>query len=454
MRFLPHGPLLRVLRSFAPSSFPALLRSNYRWELTSACFMPLALACVEGGVVGVIARKGFGAGSLAVSAITAAPAVANLSSLMWGRVLHGTDRVRAVNLMQIGVLLCVLAIALAPRSGELGVAVIVAAMLVARTLLTGVINARADLWLANYPRQDRARTTGNLTIVATLVICASSLLVGWVMDSGVGNGQGFRYVYGASAVMGLAGVAAFSRVRWRGRAATLARERAGLDGGKASVGARAMLSVLKNDKTYRRFMWAQFVLGVPAMASDAPFIVALDEQFSLDYNHAIALTQVVPIFVAILVIPLWARLLDRVHIIHFRAWHSWVFVLSLFMMGLGFLLDSLWVVWAARIVLGIANGGGMLAWNLGHHDFAKGSMAAVYMGVHVTLTGVRGAFAPFVGALVYSPVSLQVGATTLSWPGIGAWTFVVLGVVCAGGALMFVRMHLKIRAQGRTLTRS
>ena len=32
-----------------------------------------------------------------------------------------------------------------------------------------------------------------------------------------------------------------------------------------------------------------------------------------------------------------------------------------------------------------------------HHDVVKGGLATVYMGVHVTLTGIRGLFAPFLG---------------------------------------------------------
>ncbi len=54
-----------------------------------------------------------------------------------------------------------------------------------------------------------------------------------------------------------------------------------------------------------------------------------------------------------------------------------------------------------RVITGIVNGGGSLAWQLGHNDFAPRDQLSTYMGIHVTLTGVRGAFAPFLGMALY-----------------------------------------------------
>jgi hypothetical protein len=41
--------------------------------------------------------------------------------------------------------------------------------------------------------------------------------------------------------------------------------------------------------------------------------------------------------------------------------------------------------------------GGKLGWNLGHNDFASDDQSTLYMGIHVTLTGVRGLIAPLAG---------------------------------------------------------
>lgn len=93
-----------------------------------------------------------------------------------------------------------------------------------------------------------------------------------------------------------------------------------------------------------------------------------------------------------------------------------------------------WWLALGRVITGIVNGGGNLAWQLGHNDFAPRDQIATYMGIHVTLTGVRGAFAPFLGMALYLGWDAQgyvPGSTGLS-----AWLFLLsalLGVVAWRG---------------------
>ncbi|MCH7645669.1 MAG: hypothetical protein IH788_00540 [Nitrospinae bacterium] len=133
-------------------------------------------------------------------------------------------------------------------------------------------------------------------------------------------------------------------------------------------------------------------------------------------------------------IPAWARLMDRVHIVHFRAIHSWVAVAVAATMLLGALLREPSLIWVAAALRGVTFGGGMLAWNLGHHDFAPLADASRYMGVHVTLTGVRGLIAPFGAVGLYELLnSFSAGA--------GAWVFAVCVALTATGAVGFGFMH-------------
>lgn len=69
--------------------------------------------------------------------------------------------------------------------------------------------------------------------------------------------------------------------------------------------------------------------------------------------------------------------------------------------GLGALTLSLgWLV-AGRLLTSIVNAGSTLAWQIGHNDFAPRDQLSAYMGIHVTLTGLRGALAPFLGMALY-----------------------------------------------------
>lgn len=457
--------MARAVGAYLPAAMPLMSRQSYRWEVRSSLFLPMAVACVEANVVAVIARKVFNASDLSIALLAAAPAMSNISSVLWTRFIKGRDRVGAVNAMQLGVLLCVALIAVAPVNG-LGEFLVVFATLAARTLLTGIITARTDIWRNNYPRTQRARVTGKLLTVAAIVVGLTGAALGVAMDAAYLESESakvwaFRSIYLAAACLGVAGVWAFSNVRWRGRTSQVRAER-DPDADYPTAGARDMLRVLRDDRTYRSFMAAQFALGLPNLAGIPIFILALDAMLTRlhpgreNYTQTILLTQIIPLIVPILTIPLWARLLDRTHIVRFRVFHSWTFVFANLLMGAGFWLDSLPTLYASRIMLGIAYGGGMLAWDLGHHDFARRDLATLYMGIHVTLTGVRGAMAPFLGTLLYSG-ALALPAFTLAgvpllgdvrFPGAGV-TMPALGAVgsffllSAGsvvGALMFLRL--------------
>lgn len=451
-------------KGFAPASLPLLSRRNYLWELRSAAFIPAALACVEAGVVGVIAQKVFNAPQLLIALLAAAPALANITSMFWVRLMRGRDRVRFANILQLCLVACVALIAMAPVAEPyrlLGMTLMAIGALGGRCCLTGIISARADLWSANYPREVRARATGNLSIAAIMTITAISVLTGFMMDKAgtILPFEPYRAVYAIAVVMGLIGAWAFSKIRWKGGPTQLSHEHQQLNntqGRERQSQLRAMVGVLKHDRRYRAYMFAQFLLGLPNLAAVPVFIIALDAYDwtghpmadpvtgKLSSTLTIGLTQVLQIGVMTLFIPIWARLLDRVHVIQFRAWHSWFFVAANLLIGLGFLFGSLPLLFVARIVLGIAFAGGILAWNLGHNDFANRELASLYMGIHVTLTGVRGAIGPFLGVLLFTGITLpwtgSSQALPVSLPGLGNLAFFAFTAVGTIASWMFVQM--------------
>lgn len=64
-------------------------------------------------------------------------------------------------------------------------------------------------------------------------------------------------------------------------------------------------------------------------------------------------------------------------------------------------------LWVGAAIRGIGFGGGVLAWNLGHQDYAPIEQSGRYMGLHVTLTGIRGLIAPAFGMGIYTVCSQQ-----------------------------------------------
>ena len=155
-----------------------------------------------------------------------------------------------------------------------------------------------------------------------------------------------------------------------------------------------MVTLLREDRLYARFMWWMSVFGFGNLMLMAPMTYVVTDEFKLDYTQGILVNAIIPLLVMPFAIPLWARFMDATHIIHFRSFHGWSFVLASVAVTLASYLHSIELLYAGAFLLGIGYAGGTLAWNLGHQDFASAERDADYMAVHVTLNGIRGILAP------------------------------------------------------------
>ena len=523
----PRNPLQRAWWSFRPVSMPAFARRNYQHELSAMGSWPIAVTMIEGAVVGVIAEKAFDQAfpggetpAWIIATLAAAPAFSSITSFVWTRFADGHRVVKALVWIKIAVLACLLLIAMVPVT-ELGLYLFTLAAVMSRVGMTGVITLRSVLWRANYERHERARITGKLITLQTLLVAVVGMVVGWLMDV---NEQAFRLLFPVSILFGLLGVYSISRLRVR--RPHLVTPKTGADlapsdqGGPAVVGdddearaafrgmltragrsiARAapavavvtavpvagtravrswgttirdMAAVLRADAAFRGYMIWMFVLGLGNLSVLAPLVRLLDNQFenvrlfgfafTVDYFWSLMILQTIPMVMIPITIPTWARLLDRVHIIRFRALHAWVFVAGQAMLAVGAATGSFLLIFLAAFARGAGFGGGSLAWNIGHNDFATSDKAGLYMTIHVTLTGVRGLIGSFFGMLLYEGLRIRSGAVPIGFGGHGVpifasdqvttiipameeFAFTVFFVVTAIGAFGFMGLERRFRS--------
>lgn len=427
----------RILASFHPRHQPWITRQSYTYEMVTAMTMPIAVALFEGGVIGVLARKAFGVPPLLFATIMAAPMFANLTSLLWAALARGRRKVPFITTLQVMTLLTVASIALLPVSTA-GSVLLTALTFLSRCLISGIVTIRSTIWRMNYPRPQRAQVTGRLAILSSLAITVTPLVGYSLLDF---NANSFRILYPAGALIAIIGVIAFTRVRLRGERELLRFERSpnaqphprGIPGPiyefdpeEPAEVLHNFWTVLRQDHLFRRYLQWQFVGGMSMMAGETAVVYLIAEDLTkklqFEYLTAVLLTVAIPSVVAMLTVPVWARYLDRAHVIRFRARQGWFWVLgqagqwaaawtaSASEHSVG---AALVLLGAARVVVGLIRGGGILAWTLGHNDFADRRMVTLYMGIHVTLTGVRGAIAPFLAIILY------VGWNPLSIPGTG-----------------------------------
>lgn len=425
------GAVASAVTSFMPGAMPLMSRRNYAHELSAIFFLPWMLAIVEGSVIGVIAKVAFDSVvetsllNLAVAILAAAPSLANILSFLWLRLSHGHDKIRFVVRLQIIVAALTASIALVPLSNA-GLWILVGIVMAARACYAGIVTLRSTIWAANYPTTDRGRVAGKITTIQVELVALAGLIMGQAMDA---DEIAFRIIPPLFAAIGLIGVWRLSKIRVRQRRLLRAAERHE-QSETPSLNPIAVWHILWADRPFGAFMLCQMVIGIGNLMLNPVITVMLKDRFNIDYS-GVLIAHTIPLAIMPLFIPFWARLLDRVHIIKFRSIHSWFFVLSAATYFLAAYEGRPSLLYLAAVIKGIAFGGGALAWTLGHLDFAPAERASQYMGVHVTLTGVRGLIAPLLGIGLYDTFERL-------HPGSGSYAFVVAIVIITAGALGFV----------------
>lgn len=475
--------LLRFIESFSPRQQPLMSRQGYAYERGAAFCLPVAVAMIDGAVAGVLLKKVFydpaqpQATELPFAVIMASPFMANLTSYFWATLARGKPKIALMNWLHVGLLLCIAGVAFLPRTiaGAWG---LVFLALASRCLIAGAITIRSAIWRLNYPRKNRAQVTSKLVVIMSFGVAMAPMVAYPFLDFREGL---FRAIYPFAACIGVVGLWSFSKIRVR-REKELLREElahtkpqsedeAPLEGG--------FWSVLRDDRDFRFYQLWQFVLGGSNIMAETVviyFIAHFTREHAAEYSVSIFLGTTIPMLVALALMPLWAKFLDRVHIAEFRTRHALFFVVTQFsyLIIIGSMMSSpgrglieqlnasqtfglghgQWLAYGLlllpRVLQGVARGGGMLAWNLGHHDFADRRLVSIYMGIHVTLTGIRGAITPFLGlALMTGWSAKNLGVFTLpAFDGIGAGVFLVGGLGSLLAWFGFLRLYLSLKRRG------
>jgi len=393
--------------------------------------LAVTLGVLEGGLLGVIVKSGFAdvasvaTVNLAVAIVTGAPALANVASLWFAKIAQGRHKSRWVASLMALTACSALLLAFMPVSafGLIGLASI---MVIGRLSFAGVVTLRAAIWRANFPRHVRASITGRIAVIYSIIMALTAGLVGLAMQW---QEASWRWLFPAAGLFGLIAAWRYRRFSVRGHGRLLRQEIAeGSDGGLRIAD---VVEVFKSDLWYRRYMMTMFVFGSGNLMVIALLVVILTEQLGMSQLKQVLITTTIPLLAVSLLTPIWAKRLDQVHILDYRAWHSWMFVITMLLFMLGAIVRAEWLFWLGAIAMGAAFAGGKLGWNLGHNDFASDSQSTLYMGIHVSLTGVRGLIAPLIGVGIYQWLqSIE--------PGLGRYVLIFPLFLTLAGAITFV----------------
>ncbi len=406
-----------------------------RLEIAAWLLFAVSLGAMEGGVVSVMVktfyRQAVGAITLdyAVAVLVGAPLFAGITSFGWAAVgLRGRPSRLLVNL-QVLCALCLLLLAAAPRTVA-GLVMVVTGAVSARLLWAGVLTLRTSVWRLCYDREQRSSLAGRVVAVHYLAVAVTGASVGALVDS---RPAALPALYLLIAGLGLAGAFLYRSLS-RAAGPEPALEAEADEHGRRSQGAlRTVAGILREDSGFRRYLTWLFVLDSGVQMAAAPLLISLADRFSLPHIEQILLITAVPMVVVPIVMPVFARRLAQVHVIRFRAFHSWFYVGSLAFSAAGLALHAEPCLWLGAALLGVGYAGGSLTWHVGHHDFATPEKAPHYMSLNVTLNGVRGFIAPAAGVSLYR-------LTEHLLPGSGPLALLVPLGLAVWGSLGFVAM--------------
>jgi hypothetical protein len=358
-----------------------------------------------------------------------------MGSLFWAHWSLGRPKVRSLNQLQAGLAAVLLVAALAPV-GIAGLAVFVLAIFAAQALWTGIITIRASIWRLNYDRASRfAFAADNQAIVSTLQ-AATAALTGWLVQSHIGW---FRWLLAATSVLVVLSLLRSRTLRLRRERRLLATERLQAENERFSIG--RYLAIVREDALFRRYMGCMMLQGSGNLMFTAPLILAMTREMGMSTFSQILVTTALPTLVVPFSSRYWARILAGVHVISFRRLNSRWFTLAIALTIVGALTGREALLWISALFYGVATGGGMLGWNLGHNDFAPEERAADYLGLNISLTGLRGLLAPLIGVWLY-------GLLESFSPGLGPWSLFLPLALTLAGSVAFARFDRDLRKSG------
>ncbi|MEM1071457.1 MAG: MFS transporter [Planctomycetota bacterium] len=433
---------------------PAPIRRNYGRELAGTGFLSVGRAAFEGSVLAGVTRVAFDGVvddvplNYAVAAFATLPAASNVINFIWTRIAHGVNKTRFIAGVQLGMVLAIVAMSLMPPTPG-GLVGLIGCALGAWICWSGYIAVRSTVWRANYARSLRARVAGKLSTVQTLTFGVLGLLLGAMLEDKPGElvpalshealgvepwdiYRGFMLIAATGALVGT-GFISTIRIRQHKRM-LLAERESTADNTGPTLNPLGVIGLLLEDRRYGAYQVNQFLLGMGNLMMFPLIPIILRDQFNADYFKVLLLSSALSMFVVPLAVPMWARLLDGVHIVRFRAFHSWVFVIVMSLLLIAVTTHTMWMLYIVAALKGVAFAGGMLAWQLGHHDFAPASRAGEYMGVHVTLTGVRGLVGPAASVSLYN----YLGTIDAS---LAPWAIGLCLALVVTGAIGFNRMN-------------
>lgn len=156
--------------------------------------------------------------------------------------------------------------------------------------------------------------------------------------------------------------------------------------------------LMQRREDFAKFQWGFMLCGIGIMSIQPVLPFLMVDVLDISYvSFGLAHTSWKGICI-VLSSPIWSYFLKKCSIFQVASWVF--FFVGLFPLLLLFSPQNILWFYAAYVFYGIAQGGSHLIWNLSGPIFSGEEKSSSYTATNVMMIGIRGAFAPTLGALI------------------------------------------------------
>lgn len=243
-----------------------------------------------------------------------------------------------------------------------------------------------------------------------IVMMITTFVFGWILDV---DPFSFVYIYPALGVLGIISLFLLSFAVKVDYLQNADKNLSIVESLRKSF--RDIKSIIKSNKPYRDFELGFMLYGFSFMLTVAIITLFLVEKLNLNYT-SIAFYKNSYNLIAILLLPFFGNLIDRIDPRKFAAFTFLTLLMHLFFMGLTEYFPYYYDLGPLRfyylLVISFAWNGLFAAtmsllWNIGSAYFCTDDDAGTYQSIHLSLVGTRALIAPLFGIWLYQYIGFN-----------------------------------------------
>ncbi|MCF7792571.1 MAG: MFS transporter [Candidatus Cloacimonetes bacterium] len=350
----------------------------------------------------IIAKKALGALDWQITVLVMLWPLSNLFSIWWGKILEHSSSIAKYFILTglVGRLVLILMLWVTNYYQYLAILILVF------SFNAFISPAQNSILQNNVTKQNRGNMFGYSASIVTLVAVFSSYFAGKMLDV---NETYFRYFFSVVGVFGFLHSIFMSRIKIK---KNHNKDKAFISIKEVIVKPiQRSLEVLKKNHDFAIFQRNYFIYGIAFMILLPAIPKYLVDYLRMNYSQTFLakgiLSQIGILFLA----PLAGRFFDKRNPALFTSFTYLILSLyPLFLLISSFFIGTSFVnliVYTAFFFFSIAMSGIVISWNISSIFFAQDEDVSMYQSVHVTLTGLRGIFAPFLGLMIMEVVGVR-----------------------------------------------